>query len=258
MKNMSILTQLIFGFSVMMLALTMAVSFFSYQKSSEILYRKSTQFLLYSINQMKERMDNTLEDYDKFSKQLAYSPAVLDYLTQIHMKKNTKIPKYELEKEIARQSQTFARDIIVQIWDERDTAYTAYNGFDLAWSNINQLKNMAWYPQVAQAEGSIVWAGGEMKNTILVPAVIGSRVIHSWIDLKPIGQILVIIPANVIETISQDKQLSEIDNIRIVDRYHRIVYSRRTSEIGQTSGLALRVYKHRHYGADPLDACTFG
>lgn len=98
MKNMSILTQLIFGFSVIMLALTIVVSFFSYQKSSEILYRKSTQFLLYSTNQMKDRMDNTLEEYDKFSKQLAYSPVVLDYLTQIHMNKKTKIPPYEVPK----------------------------------------------------------------------------------------------------------------------------------------------------------------
>jgi len=234
MKNMSILTQFIFGFSVIMLALTIVVSYFSYQKSSVILYRKTNQFLLYSINQMNERMNSTLEQYDEFSKQLAYSPAVLDFLTQIHMNKTTKIQKYELEKELARQSQTFARDIIVQIWDENENAYTALNGFNLAWSNMNQLKDMSWYPQVAQAEGSIVWAGGEMKNTILVPAVIGSRIINSWIDLKPIGQILVIIPANVIETISQDKQLAEIDNIRIVDRYHRIVYSRRTSEIGRT------------------------
>ena len=234
MKNMSILTQLIFGFSVIMLALTIVVSFFSYQKSSVILYRKSSQILLYSINQMNERMNSALEEYDKFSKQLAYSPAVLDFLTQIHMNKKTKIPNYELEKEIARQSQTFARDIVVQIWDENENAYTAYNGFDVAWSDRNQLQSMGWYPQVAQAEGSIVWAGGEMKNTILVPAVIGGRVIHSWIDLKPIGQILVIIPTNVIETISQDKQLAEIDNIRVVDRYRRIVYSKRTSEIGQT------------------------
>ncbi|UKS31020.1 sensor histidine kinase [Paenibacillus sp. HWE-109] len=231
---MSILTQLIFAFSVIMLALIMVVSFFSYQKSSEILHQKSTQFLLYSINQMKERMDNTLEEYDKFSKQLAYNPVVLDYLTQIHMKNLPKIPKYELEKEIARQSQTFARDMIVQILDENENAYTAFNGFDLAWNSISQLKSMNWYPGVAQAEGSLVWAGGEMKNTILVPAVIGSRIINSWSDLKPIGQILIIIPATVVENISQDEQLAEIENIRIVDRNHRIVYSKRKSEIGQT------------------------
>jgi len=183
---------------------------------------------------MKERMDSTLQEYDNFSKQLAYSPEVLDHLTQIHMNKKTKIPKYELDKEIARQSQSFARDMIVQIWDEKRNEYTALNGFNLAWTNIDQLKKMAWYPQVSQAEGGMVWAGGEMINTIKVPAVIGSRIINSWNDLKPIGQILIIIPAAMIETISQDKHLADIENIRIVDRYQRIVYSRRTSEIGQT------------------------
>ena len=79
-KKISILVQLIMGFSLIIFTIVAFTIFLSYRSSSQAVLNRSNQYILESVKQLQGKMDAILQDNDKLSSTIMFSPLIQETL----------------------------------------------------------------------------------------------------------------------------------------------------------------------------------
>ncbi|WP_165971980.1 cache domain-containing sensor histidine kinase [Paenibacillus piri] len=232
-KHPTIFSQLIVGFSVILLIIISLISYFTYLFSSQIVLNKTIQYLEESVTQMRGKIDVLLGEYDHLSQRISYNPETQNYLYQSNqIIGENKINTIGLQKVITHEEAYVSNDILIEIVDlyYRPAFYSS-------WSN--EIKKMKWYSHVIQARGSMVWTSNDLyykdshTKTNMINGVLAVRQINDYFSSKSrgIGYMLIIIPMEVMQrTIG-----NFIDNsakVQVLDQFGQIVYSTDVQEIG--------------------------
>lgn len=233
-KKTSLLVQLIFGFSIILVVIVSITSYFSYRYSSQIVLEKTTRYLLESVIQMRGKTDVMLLEYDKLSQMISFSPTIQQYLRHIENGKQTAQIPTEIGRFIADQSRYIGTDFLIHLMDLRGESYSGNTSLALYWRTQNEVRQMSWYPLVEKNKGRLLWLSGPAWRNGMIPAVIGVRQLNNWSSLEKLGDLFIVFPVELLNRVIEEANPDRSRKIHVVDQLGHIVYSTNPKEIGQT------------------------
>ncbi|WP_127530181.1 cache domain-containing sensor histidine kinase [Paenibacillus kobensis] len=232
-RKPSILTQLIIGFSVILLLILSITSFFSYHYSSRVVVEKTSRFMLESVKQIRGKTDVMLLEYDRLSQRVAFSPQIQQHFAAVAKGKATALGKTDIIRFVSQQARLTGTDLTLHLMDSKGNFYSRNDALTLYWSSEEELHQVEWYSDIQARAGRMLWVSGPAWSSGTVNAVIGARQLNEWSSLEPLGDIFAMFSIDTLRrTIEEDDQ-GLTRKIHFIDSRGIIVYSADAEEIGK-------------------------
>lgn len=232
-KKISILVQLIMGFSLIILTIVGFTIFMSYRSSSQAVLNRSNQYILESVKQLQGKMDAILQDNDKLSSTIMFSPLIQETLVDLAESRNPETDAMEITRYIDQQTRSINHDIQLKLLGLSDNqVYTNSSSLKVIWDSEKEIRSAYWFPAIAKNNGRMVWFGVDVWQNGTIPVVMGARQINDWNDLNRLGTLFLVLPVEVIHNAVSQFHLNKNEKIQIVDSFNTIVYSTDPKEIG--------------------------
>ncbi len=232
-RKTSILSQLIIGFSIILVLILTVTSFFYYRYSSRVVVEKTSQYLLESVVQMRGKTDVMLLEYDRLSQKIAFSSNVQQHFIDVKLNNQPETSKASINRFIADQSRYSGSEMAVHLLDLNGGSYSGNESLAMYWRTEEKLHQVDWYPAIEENVGRMIWLSGPAWRNGTISAVIGARQLNNWSTLDKIGDMFLVFTVdslrNVIEETIQDRSRK----IHIIDYRGNIVYSTVSDEIGK-------------------------
>jgi two-component system sensor histidine kinase YesM len=249
-KGVPIVVQLIVGFSAILLVILTVTSYYSYRNSAEVVLEKTAIYLNESVNQLSGKIDVNLQEYDKATQLIAFSPTLQNYLLSANNGLPSQISKLELTQFMSRQIRYIAVDSVIHITDLKDNYYTSNTIISMLYPTEAEMKqHFAWYPKVEVNKGRMLWVSSAAWRYGEFPAFIGARQINDWERLEKIGSLFIALPVDALERLVGEINLGPSGKIFIIDPLGSIVYSSEPAEIGRPLDASLLKYLREHPGS---------
>ncbi|WP_438434451.1 cache domain-containing sensor histidine kinase [Gorillibacterium sp. sgz500922] len=233
-RKMSILGQLISGFSFLILTTVIAIILLTYRSSSQVVLERSNQYILESVKQLQGKLDVILQEHDNLSSSIIFSPTIQEALQDADTGQPPRHSEEEIVRYLDEATRNISYDVLIRIYDRKgNPAYSNTSSIDLIWDSEAQVKGAYWYPAIVQNQGHMVWqaADGWLNNSI--PIILGTRQINDWEKLNGIGTFFLVLPIQVLDNAVGQFHLNPNEKIQISDPYGTIVYSTDHREIGE-------------------------
>jgi two-component system, sensor histidine kinase YesM len=236
MKHKStILLQMIMGFSIILIIVISASSYFSYRFSSQVVTDKTTQYMLESVIQMSGKIDRMLEEYDRLSLRIALHPATQEYLNNSNQRPSgQKLTVYDVQKVITHEQAYLRNDFLVELMDNKGEMVF----FQPLMKDFNMKEN-DWFPSL-DSNGGMLWTTNKlffstknMNSKGLINGILGVREIKNYSSpSQNIGYMLTLIPVEATESVIGNFLTNASNKIQVIDSTGHIVYSSNSSEYG--------------------------
>lgn len=232
-KKISILVQLIIVFSLIIITIVAFTIFLSYRSSSQAVLNRSNQYILESVNQLQGKMDAILQDNDKLSSMIMYSPLIQESLGDLAESRKPHADAMDITRYIDQQTRSINYDIQFKLLGLSDNqVYTNSSSLKVIWDSEKEIRDAYWFPAIAQNKGRMVWFGVDVWQNGNIPVVMGARQINDWNELNRLGTLFLVLPVEVIDNAVSQFHLGKNEKIQIVDSFNTIVYSTDPNEIG--------------------------
>jgi len=227
-RKTTILFQMIVGYSFILVVVISAISYFSYRYSSQVVYEKTTQYMLESVIQMSGKIDGMLGEYDRLSMRVAFHPATQQYLITANGRTSAdKQSAFDVQKVVTHEQGYIRNDFLVDIMDIRGTL--AFHQPSTAF----ELSRAEWFDLMESEQGRIVWTNNTLFNRTenatdeaLMNGVLGVRQVRDYASSSnKIGYMFIGIPISVTERVIGNFLTSPSIRIQVLDRMGNIVYS---------------------------------
>jgi len=228
-----IVVQLIVGFSAILLIILTVTGYYSYRNSAEVVLGKTAIYLNESVNQLSGKVDVNLQEYDKATQLISFSPTLQNYLLRANDGLPGEISKLELTQFINQQIRYIAVDSLIHVTDRRGDYYTSNTFISMLHPTEKQMaEGYDWFRRMEQNKGRMIWVSSTAWRYGEFPAFIGARQINDWERLEKIGNLFIVLPVDSLERLVGEINLGTSGNIAIVDPFGSIVYSSDAAEIG--------------------------
>ncbi|MBD3922526.1 sensor histidine kinase [Paenibacillus sp. PR3] len=231
-RKPSILTQLIIGFSVILLLILSITSFFSYHYSSRVVVEKTSRFMLESVKQIRGKTDVMLLEYDRLSQRVAFSPQVQQHFAAIKRGKAVTLGKADIIRFASEQARLTGSELTIHLVDSKGQFYSHNDALTLNWSTEEELHRIDWYSEIHARDGRMLWVSGPAWSNGTVHAVIGARQLNEWSTLEPLGDLFVMFSIDTLRRVIEEDDQSLTRNIQFIDSRGIIVYSMDANKIG--------------------------
>lgn len=232
-KKISILVQLIIVFSLIIITIVAFTIFLSYRSSSQAVLKRSNQYILESVNQLQGKMDAILQDNDKLSSMIMYSPLIQESLGDLAESRKPQADTMDITRYIDQQTRSINYDIQFKLLGLSDNqVYTNSSSLKVIWDSEREIRDAYWFPAIAENKGRMVWFGADVWQNGNIPVVMGARQINDWNELNRLGTLFLVLPVEVIDNAVSQFHLGKNEKIQIVDSFNTIVYSTDPNEIG--------------------------
>lgn len=232
-KKISILVQLIIVFSLIIITIVAFTIFLSYRSSSQAVLNRSNQYILESVNQLQGKMDAILQDNDKLSSMIMYSPLIQESLGDLAESRKPQADAMDITRYIDQQTRSINYDIQFKLLGLSDNqVYTNSSSLKVIWDSEKEIRDAYWFPAIAKNRGRMVWFGVDVWQNGNIPVVMGARQINDWNELSRLGTLFLVLPVEVIDNAVSQFHLGKNEKIQIVDSFNTIVYSTDPNEIG--------------------------
>lgn len=232
-KNVSLLYQLIAGFSAIIIIILSVTSYFFYRNASEVVLEKTSQYLLESVIQMRGKTDVLLREYDRLSQMIAFNPEIQRHFQAVKRDSSPPSSLTDIASVIANQSQYSVAGLSILLMDWRGDLYSGNNSLTLFWRTEDDIKQNPWYSEVSENRGRVMWLSGWAWRNGKIPAVVGARQLNSWSSLEKLGDMFIVFPLDLLSRVIEEVSLDQSRKIHIIDQLGQIVYSTRSEEAGQ-------------------------
>ncbi|MEX2415031.1 MAG: sensor histidine kinase [Paenibacillaceae bacterium] len=232
-RKTSILSQLIIGFSLIIILILSITSFFSYRYSSKVVVENTTQYLLESIVQMRGKTDVMLLEYDRLSQRVAFSPEIQQHFISIKRGESPANSIANVNRFVSDQSRYSSSNLAIHLVDIDGVFYSRNDSLSMVWKAESEFRQMDWYPSLQQVNGKMLWLSGLAWRNGTIPAVIGARQLNDWTTLERIGDMFLIISVDTLQRIIEENSQNSSRIIHVVDYRGHIVYSTVAEEIGK-------------------------
>ncbi|MEK5027095.1 sensor histidine kinase [Paenibacillus sp. FSL M7-1046] len=232
-KKSSILTQLISGFSLIIIAIVAVTIFWSYRSSSEAVQSRSNQYLLESVKQLQGKMDAILLDHDRLSSTIMLSPVIQNNLKDVAGNRRPRTDGREINHFIDQHTRSINYDVQLKLFSLYDRqVYSNTSSLKVLWEREQEIHSAYWYPAIGENRGKMVWFGADVWQNGNIPVLMGARQIINYDDLQPLGTLFLVLPVAVIDNAVNQFQLGPHEKIQISDSFNTIVYSTDPKDIG--------------------------
>lgn len=232
-KKISILVQLIIVFSLIIITIVAFTIFLSYRSSSQAVLNRSNQYILESVKQLQGKMDAILQDNDKLSSMIMFSPLIQETLGDLAESRKPQADAMDITRYIDQQTRSINYDIQFKLLGLSDNqVYTNSSSLKVIWDSEKEIRDVYWFPAIAQNAGRMVWFGADVWQNGTIPVVMGARQINDWNELTRLGTLFLVLPVEVINNAVSQFHLGKNEKIQIVDSFNTIVYSTDPNEIG--------------------------
>lgn len=249
-RRVPIVVQLIVGFSAILLVILTVTSYYSYRNSAEVVLEKTAIYLNESVNQLGGKIDVNLQEYDKATQLIAFSPTLQTYLLQTNQGLPTEISELELSQFMGQQIRYIAVDSVLHVTNLVGDYYTSNTIISMLYSTEAAMRDgFDWFASVERGNGRMSWVSATAWRYGEFPAFIGARQINDWERLEKIGNLFIVLPVESLERLVGEINLGASGKIQIVDAYGRVVYSSERSEIGTRMDVKLLDYLREHPGS---------
>lgn len=183
-KKISILVQLIMGFSLIIFTIVAFTIFLSYRSSSQAVLNRSNQYILESVKQLQGKMDAILQDNDKLSSTIMFSPLIQETLGDLAESRTPPTDAMDITRYIDQQTRSINYDIQFKLLGLSDNqVYTNSSSLKVIWDSEREIRGAYWFPAIAQNNGRMLWFGVDVWQNGTIPVVMGARQINDWNDL---------------------------------------------------------------------------
>ncbi|GMK41874.1 sensor histidine kinase YesM [Paenibacillus sp. CCS19] len=238
-RKPSILTQLIIGFSVILLLILSITSFFSYHYSSRVVVEKTSRFMLESVKQIRGKTDVMLLEYDRLSQRVAFSPQVQQHFSAIKRGKAVTLGKADINRFASEQARLTGSELTIHLIDSKGQFYSHNDALTLNWSTEEELHRIDWFSEIQARDGRMLWVSGPAWSNGTVHAVIGARQLNEWSTLEPLGDLFVMFSIDTLRRVIEEDDQSLTRNIQFIDSRGIIVYSMDVNKIGTPADASL-------------------
>jgi two-component system sensor histidine kinase YesM len=239
-KKLPIVVQLIVGFSTILLVIMTITSYYSYRNSAEAVLEKTAIYLNESVNQLSGKIDVNLQEYDKATQLIAFSPTVQSYLLRANHGLPGEISKLELSQFMSQHIRYTAVDSVLHITDLNHDYYTSNTIISMLYQTESQMRNeYHWFPLIGENKGRMLWFSTSAWRYGEFPAFIGARQMNDWERLEKIGNLFIVLPIDALERIVGEINLGTSGKIIIIDSLGQVVFSSERKEIGKPVDAAL-------------------
>jgi two-component system sensor histidine kinase YesM len=232
-RKVSIYTQLLFGFSIIIFTVVTVNSYFSYRSSSAIITTKSTLFLKQTVSEMQGKLDVMLQEYDKLSLLIGFNNQIQDTLKELENHVKPTLTSVQIQTIMDKQLQFIGHDLLVQIHTPSGQVYSSNSSMSLLWGKETDMSNFPWYKKVNISRGKIIWFAADVWNNGTVPAIVGVRQINDWNKISSHGLIFIVIPIDIFTNTFYVNNQDAIQKVHFIDTYNHYVYSTEQEEIGK-------------------------
>lgn len=238
-RKPSILTQLIIGFTIILLLILSITSFFSYHYSSRVVVEKTSKFMLESVKQIRGKTDVMLLEYDRLSQRVAFSPQVQQHFSAVKRGKAVTLGKADINRFASEQARLTGSELTIHLVDSKGQFYSHNDALTLNWSTEEELHRIDWYSEIHARDGRILWVSGPAWSNGTVHAVIGARQLNEWSTLEPLGDLFVMFSIDTLRRVIEEDDQSLTRNIQFIDSRGIIVYSMDANKIGTPADTSL-------------------
>ncbi len=234
MRKTSFLLQQIVGFSLIIATVVSLYGYFSFRSSSQVVYNKTTQYMLTSVIQLQGKIDMRMKEYDQIVTTMMFHPTLQEYLTQIAAQSSAKPPFYEIERFLKGQAISFSDQNLFHVTSTDGQTYTTPSNLVLP-RTLDEMKSRLGI-DTGKKKGGPFWFGTDVtaqgKTT---HAIMNLRDIKNLNTLQYIGEIALVFPVRNLELLLDDFNLGESGKVQIIDQFERIVYATDFDKIGQVA-----------------------
>jgi two-component system sensor histidine kinase YesM len=233
-RKTSILSQLIIGFSIILVLILTVTSYFSLRYSSRVVVDKTSQYLMESVVQMRGKTDVMLLEYDRLSQRIAFSPEVQQHFLAVKQGRVPATSKAEIIRYGSEQGRYPGSDLTLHMLDSDGVIYSRNDALAFYWQTQDQLEQTAWYPSVREMKGKMLWLSGTAWSNGATQAIIGARQLNDWTSLERLGDLFVLFSVDTLQRVIEENGQDSSRTIHVVDSRGVIVYAANPEEIGQT------------------------
>jgi len=246
-RKVPIVIQLIVGFSAILLIVLTVTGYYSYRNSAEVVLEKTALYLNESVNQLSGKIDVNLQEYDKATQLISFSPTLQSYLLRTNRGLQGDISELELTQFMSQQIRYIAVDSVLHVTNLRGDYYTSNTIISMMYPTEEAMSGAyPWYGRIAENKGRMVWAASSAWRYGEFPAFIGARQINDWERLTKIGNLFIVLPVDALERLVGEMNLGTSGKIVIVDAFGTVVYSSEKAEIGAAMDAALLAQLRDH------------
>lgn len=233
-RGVPIVVQLIVGFSLILVIILSITGYYSYLNASRVVLEKTAIYLNESVNQLIGKIDVNLQEYDKATQLIAFSPTFQNYFRNVNTSRPNAISKWELSQYMAQQIRYFALDSVIHVTDLHDDFYTSNDVISMLYSTESEMrKHFHWFELVDDNQGRILWVGSGAWRYGEFPAFIGARQVNDWEELDKLGNLFIIMPVTSLARLVGEFNVSIAGKILIVDSLGSIIFSSDEQDMGQ-------------------------
>ncbi|MCI3923821.1 sensor histidine kinase [Paenibacillus sp. TRM 82003] len=249
-KRVPIVVQLIVGFAAILIVILTVTSYYSYRNSAEVVLGKTAMYLNESVNQLGGKIDVNLQEYDKATQLIAFSPTLQNYLLKTNEGLPTDISELELKQFMGQQIRYIAVDSVLHVTDLVGDYYASNDIISMLYPTESTMRDgYDWFEAVEDGQGRMTWVSEAAWRYGKFPAFIGARQINDWERLEKIGNLFIVLPVESLERLVGEINLGTSGKIQIVDSFGSVVYSSERSEIGTSMDRELLGYLREHPGS---------
>jgi two-component system sensor histidine kinase YesM len=233
-RPLPIFAQLLAGMfliSVLVIAIT---NMFNYHVTSQLILNRTADSTQQSVEQLSDKIDVLLRQYDQFSQLIAFDEGVQHALSASDGTDPIAFNRY-----MGQKTRHMASDMLIHLFDQNGHGYSSTDSLQLFWREYEEASTVTWYSKMAALDGKMLWAYGPAWRDGEIPAIIGARKVKDTKQLHVIGDQFIVFPVDKINRmIGRTTQLIE-RKVQVMDSLGNIVYSSQPSEIGTAADTRL-------------------
>ncbi|WP_162551164.1 cache domain-containing sensor histidine kinase [Paenibacillus tepidiphilus] len=232
-KKVSLLLQLISGFSLIIVLIVAFTLIGSYRSSSGAVQSRSNQYLLESVKQLQGKLDAILEEHDRLSSIIVLNPLIQRNLEAAAKGTRPSNSALEVTGLIDEHTRSIDYDIQLKLFSLLDReVYSNTSSFKVLWEREAEIKEAYWYPSISKNKGKMVWFGADVWQNGNIHVLMGARQINAFDTLQPLGTLFLVLPVAVVDNAAGAFRLGPGEKLQIADSFGTIVYSTEPREIG--------------------------
>lgn len=232
-RKISILIQLITGYSLIIVAIVAFTIFWSYHSSSEAVQSRSNQYLLESVKQLQGKLDAILQDHDRLSSTIMLSSLIQNNLDDVAGNRRPRADTQEINHFLDQNTLSINYDVQLKLFSLFDRqVYSNNSSLKVLWEREQEIHSAYWYPSIVQNRGKMVWFGADVWQNGNIPVLMGARQILSFQNLQPLGTLFLVLPVAVVDNAVGQFRLGPNEKLQIADSFNTIVYSTDKRDIG--------------------------
>ncbi|HZG74770.1 MAG TPA: sensor histidine kinase [Paenibacillus sp.] len=242
-----IVVQLIVGFSAILLIVLSVTGYYSYRNSAEVVLGKTAIYLNESVNQLSGKVDVNLQEYDKATQLIAFSPTLQNYLLRANNGLPGTISELELTQFMSQQIRYIAVDSVLHVTNLAGDFYTSNTIISMLHRTEAEMAGaFPWFDRLERNKGRMIWVASSAWRYGEFPAFIGARQVNDWERLEKLGNLFIVLPVDSLERLVGEINLGTSGKIVIVDPFGSIVYSSDEAEIGTSMNESLLTQLRDH------------